>query len=160
MRAEEFQPQPIYYFAYGMLTNPRHMPGAEPVGAAVLPNHSFEFQHYADVVPEPGDQVHGVLWEIPRELLAQLDRVEGVPWLYNRKTVPVRANGERYEAYVYTMTPAARAEVAKPEPTQSYVRTLGQGYARFGLPADQINQALQQARGLKKVAMSQAPRSR
>ncbi len=156
MRAQEFQPAPIYYFAYGMLTNPRHMPGAEPVGPATLPNHSFEFQQFADVVPESGSRVHGVLWEIPRELLAQLDRVEGVPYLYNRKTVPVRSNGQRYEAYVYTMTPSARAEVKSAAPSQSYVRTLGQGYARFDLPGDQINQALVRAREVTEVAMNPA----
>ena len=156
MRAQEFQPEPIYYFAYGMLTNPRHMPGAEAVGAATLPNHSFEFYQYADVVPAPGERVHGVLWQIPRELLSQLDRVEGVPWLYNRKTVPVRAGGQRYEAYVYTMTPAAREAVKDRMPSKNYVRTLGQGYAQFGLPGDQINRAIQDSRSMQEVAMNPA----
>lgn len=156
MRAQEFQPEPIYYFAYGMLTNPRHMPGAEAVGAAVLPNHSFEFYQYADVVPAAGEQVHGMLWQVPRELLSQLDRVEGVPWLYNRKTVPVRSGGQRYEAYVYTMTPAAREAVKDRMPSRNYVRTLGQGYAQFGLPGSQINQAIENSRSVQEVAMNPA----
>lgn len=138
--AERNQP-PIYYFAYGMLTDPKNMHGAEPVGAAVLPNHSFEFYQYADVVPEPGSQVLGVLWSIPREMLSSLDQVEGVPWLYNRKMVPVHSQGQRYEAYIYTMTPNARESVQNREPSRKYLQSLGRGYAQFGLSADQINQA-------------------
>lgn len=156
MRLQDLKPLPIYYFAYGMLTNPKNMQGAEAVGAARLPNHKFEFYQFADVVAEPGSQVHGVLWKIPREMLAELDQVEGVPWLYNRKMVPVICDGERYEAYIYTMTPASRETVKNRIPSKSYVKSLGRGYARFGLPADQINRAYADSRGVAEVAMNPA----
>lgn len=134
---------PIYYFAYGMLTDPEIMQAAEFVGAATLPNFNFEFRGYANVYPGRGS-AQGVLWVVSREFLSNLDRTEGYPYLYDRKTVPVMANGQRYEAFVYTMTPESAERMEGRVPTQSYLRLLVNGYDHAGLPLTQIKQALDQ----------------
>ena len=134
-------PEPIYYFAYGMLTNPSQMQGAEFVGAATLPNFAFEFRGYANVYPHRG-VVQGVLWSVSREWLGHLDQVEGYPTLYDRKTVPVYSGGQRYEANLYTMTPATREQLEGKSPSRSYVMRLVKGYNNADIPLRQISQAL------------------
>jgi gamma-glutamylcyclotransferase (GGCT)/AIG2-like uncharacterized protein YtfP len=162
MRAQEFNyrndPAPVYYFAYGMLTDPKNMPGCQAIGAARLHNHRLEFYQYADVEQHAGTEVRGVLWSLPMGMLSQLDQVEGVPYLYNRKTMPVTAGGQRYEAYVYTMTPQARQQVKNRAPSTSYLRTLARGYIKFDLPNSQLHSAIQRAMNpeseLAEVAMN------
>lgn len=143
MRYDEFKPEPIYYFAYGMLTDPGNMPDLEPVGAAKLPNFAFEMLAYANVVAMPNSHVDGVLWAIDRRTLSQLDRVEGYPSLYDRKTFPVFANGQRYEAWVYVMTPETRERLQGSLPSRNYVRSIRTGYRHAGVPLTQLVDFLQ-----------------
>jgi gamma-glutamylcyclotransferase (GGCT)/AIG2-like uncharacterized protein YtfP len=152
--AEDFSPAPIYYFAYGMLTDPRIMPGAEFIGPAVLKNHLLEFRGYANVRPGPG-KVVGALWNIDRRLLAELDQAEGYPRLYDRKTFPVICQGERYEAMVYTMTPESRDRLDNRKPSRGYIDRLVKGYNHADIPLTQISQALE--RRLDEISMN--PRS-
>ena len=134
---------PIYYFAYGMLTDPDYMPGAELMGAATLNNFEFELLAHANVHPVAGAQATGVLWAIDRQLLAQLDQVEGYPHYYDRKTVPVICDGRRYEAEVYTMTPESRRLSQGRPVSPRYVQTVIKGYNHAGVPVTQIDQAYQ-----------------
>ena len=138
-------PEPIYYFAYGMLTDPQYVPDGKPVGAAVLNNYKFEFRYYANINEASGEKVYGALWEIPRELLSHLDMVEGVPYLYGRKQVPVFSQGQRYEAWVYYMTPTSKDDRGSKIPSERYISILTRGYRKFGLPKKQIELALDQA---------------
>lgn len=137
---------PMYYFAYGMLTDAKNMPGAEYVGVAELRNHRMEFWHWADVVDSPGDTVQGVLWRLPDGMLKSLDQNEGYPSLYGRKTVPVFADGQRYEATVYYMTPQTHEQIENKKdgrrPARSYLQTMGRGYVAAGISSEQIHQAL------------------
>lgn len=142
MRAKEFAPAPIHYFAYGMLTDPGNVPGAELIGQAILPNFRFEMFEYANVVPEAGSRVIGTLWKLDRKLLHQLDQVEEYPTLYDRKTVPVFHDGERYEAELYTMTPATRDDAQGSKPSRDYIKSLIRGYRNAGIPLGQIRQSL------------------
>lgn len=145
MRYRDFRPEPIHYFAYGMLTDHANMPGARAVGPALLNNHRFEFLGFADVAPDPGSQVWGALWIIPRELLSELDRVEGYPHMYGRQQLPVQHGSRRVEAWVYRMTPQTRKQSTLAMPSEDYVATLRRGYRAFGLPLSQIDQALEVA---------------
>ena len=159
MRYRDFRPEPIYYFAYGMLTDRDHMPGARAVGAARLANHRFEFLQFADVTPDPGSEVWGALWIIPRELLSELDRVEGYPHMYGRQQLPVYHRGRRIEAWVYRMTPDTREYTARATPGAGYVATLRRGYSDFGLPGSQIDSALEDAEARDHWQQQWDPRS-
>ena len=144
---------PRYYFAYGMLTDPNNMHGAELVGPALLRNFEFELFRFANVNPVPGAHVIGSLWQLDSNLLGQLDQIEGYPTLYDRKTVPVfTPDGHRYEAELYTMTPYTRERMLGTATTQSYVNSLTRGYKNAGIPMDQLSDAFRrdQPQGIKK----------
>jgi len=133
---------PIYYFAYGMLTDPKIMQGADFVGTAVLKNFSYEMLQYANVYPESGDQVIGVLWSLDRNMLAELDRTEGYPQLYDRNTVPVYVDGNKVVAELYTMTPETRGHLEGSKPRKSYVARIARGYQAAGVPIEQLVNSL------------------
>jgi gamma-glutamylcyclotransferase (GGCT)/AIG2-like uncharacterized protein YtfP len=134
------------YAAYGMNTNLHSMAGrclgARCLGPAVLPDHRFRFAHHADVIPDPGNGVYVVLWEITRSDLASLDRLEGWPTYYDRDWVPVRWQGQTIQALTYYMQPGCPDS----PPSQSYWDMLTEGYAENGLPADQLYQALKHSK--------------
>ena len=132
---------PVYYFAYGMLTDPEIMDGIPLVGKAVLPNFEFEMFMYANVTPSRG-KVYGTLWAVNRKVIHELDQIEGYPTLYDRKMVPVMCNGKRYEAFVYTLTPESREELEGSEPSQSYINKLVRGYNNAGVPLEQLQRTL------------------
>ena len=134
---------PIYYFAYGMLTDPQLMQGIKLVGVAELNNFSYHMYAWANVEPSPRHSVHGCLWEIDHNVMAQLDRAEGYPSLYDRRTYPVMCNGKKYAAEVYVMTPATLEQVQGSQPTKSYVNRIVRGYQNAGVPMFQLERALQ-----------------
>jgi gamma-glutamylcyclotransferase (GGCT)/AIG2-like uncharacterized protein YtfP len=134
--------EPIYYFAYGMLTDPQIMQGAKFVGAAKLQNHRFTFRKYANVEQSGGDSVDGVLWELPSDMIRELDTIESYPEMYGRKTVPVFVNGKRYIAWVYYMTPATIEWTNHNRlPVLSYIKTILNGYKHANLSTEQVNDA-------------------
>ena len=133
---------PIYYFAYGMLTDPANVPSAELIGKAILPNFKFEMFQYANVIPVTGSQVYGSLWQLDRKLLHTLDQEEEYPTLYDRKTVPVYVNGKKYAAELYTMTPSTRNSLQGTKPSISYIKQLVRGYNNAGIPLSQIKSAV------------------
>ena len=138
---EAGQPE-IYYFAYGMLTDPKLMQGVTRIGAATLPNHAFELLQFANVYPEAGSHVDGVLWSIDHNMQGHLDKVEGYPHFYDRKTVPVFVGGKRYEAAVYMMTPESQESLEGTWPKKNYVEKIVRGYKAAGVPFDQLQRAL------------------
>jgi len=146
MKANEFLTEagavPIYYFAYGMLTDPKLMRGAEFVGTAVLRNFEYEMFQYANVYPQAGGQVIGVLWALDRNMLAGLDQTEGYPQLYDRKTVPVYIDGEKVVAELYTMTPETRQYLEGSKPNKTYVARIARGYQAAGVPMQQLTNSM------------------
>lgn len=161
MRYQEFTPEPIYYFSYGMLTNPLNMHQAELIGPAILPNFKFELSKYANVVYSLGDHVEGVLWKLDRSFLGKLDKIEECPWLYNRKTVPTYIINSKFISELYTMTPMAREHLADELPEKEYVISLIKGYRNAHISLDQIKFALRgieqgSPRKINEVKMSPA----
>jgi gamma-glutamylcyclotransferase (GGCT)/AIG2-like uncharacterized protein YtfP len=134
--------EPIYYFSYGMLCDPDYMPGAELIGVAELRNFRYEMLQYANVIPEAGSRVYGCLWNLDRGMLSQLDRIEGYPTLYDRKTVPAYVDGEKYVTELYTMTPETRDQLQGSRPSQGYINSIVRGYYNAGVPMDQLRQSL------------------
>ena len=149
MRAHEFITEtpaypevPTYYFAYGMLCDPNIMEGADLIGVGQLKNFKYEMFRYANVLPDNGSTVSGCLWQITNEFLSQLDRIEGYPYLYDRKTVPVYVDGQKYVAHVYTMTPGTRDEMTGTYPSNDYIHRIEKGYDNAGVPFEQLDAAL------------------
>lgn len=132
----------VYYFAYGMLTDPDHMQGAKKVGAATIKNFEFELLRFANMVYKPGAISHGALWLISRDMLSYLDSVESYPVMYDRKTVPVQYVNNKIMAEMYILTKEYRQQFLKTEPDKSYLNNLYKGYDHFGLPTAQIDNAL------------------
>lgn len=94
-------PTPTLYFAYGSNMNERQMrsrvPGSRVVGTGHLLGHEFVFSGYsqtwggsvANVKPCRGSKVFGVLYELPSGGLDALDRFEGYPLAYQRKSAVI-----------------------------------------------------------------------
>ncbi len=108
----------IKYFAYGsnMLTSrlKARVPSAEPVAVASLEGHTLRFHKSstdgsgkgdAYETGNPDDLVWGVVFELDEVEKGLLDRVEGLGYGYEEKTVELEMrNGERMEAVTYYAT--------------------------------------------------------
>ena len=140
------------YFAYGSNMASSQMaercPGAVCLGAARLPGHRLAFDAWsnrrgglvADVLPDPGSDVWGVLWEVTGEHAEALDRYEGVArGQYRRATVRVEAvAGGEVEAFAYVI-----CDPGEDGPTtEAYRDILIEGAREHGLP-DEWVQALE-----------------
>jgi gamma-glutamylcyclotransferase (GGCT)/AIG2-like uncharacterized protein YtfP len=141
---------PIYYFAYGMLTDPQYMGdvGARMVGRAVLGDYKLEMFLHANVHPSPGDQVIGTLWQINKQMLSALDRTEGYPDYYIRRELPVwcDATDKKYKATVYVMTDDSREDSQGRQPSPRYIEMIARGYDHAGIPLDQLEHAVEESR--------------
>jgi gamma-glutamylcyclotransferase (GGCT)/AIG2-like uncharacterized protein YtfP len=133
---------PTYYFGYGMLTNPTYMSNAKLIGVAELRNFELTITSYANVEQKTGSNVYGALWEIDRDFISTLDKIEGYPTLYDRKTYPVYLDGKKYTAEIYFMTPVTVGRSQYMIPEQDYIDMMEEGYQRAGIPLSQIDDAL------------------
>jgi gamma-glutamylcyclotransferase (GGCT)/AIG2-like uncharacterized protein YtfP len=142
MRLEEIDDETvIYYFAYGMLTDPEVMQGLDMVGKAILYNYAFEFAQFANIYPKAGSQVYGTLWAIDKSVLDELDHIESYPTFYTRHTAQVKSKGRTYTSQVYVMTSDSRNDLKGYPPSSHYLQRLARGYNHAGLPMQQIKQA-------------------
>ena len=137
--------KPLYYLAYGMNTCPRVMSVHEyckPIGGVILDGHKLSFAQFADIIPTPGKRMGCALWEIDKTTLASLDAQEGYPTMYTRKIVTVTCKGKPYKAIVYQMTKSNKEYFEGYSPSKDYIKHLVAGYQAFGIPIEQIKQAL------------------
>ena len=115
---------------------------ATAVGRARLPDYQLAFTRYdrhekggvADIVPEPGAEVWGALYEIEASCLAALDGYEGAPRAYRRSPVRVidDAGSEREAvAYVGNKTGAFA-------PSRAYLSQITRGAREHGLPEEYV----------------------
>lgn len=136
----------MYYFAYGMNTDPSAMQYeslANPIGSATLDGYHLEFAYFATIAK--GGTMQGALWEIDELTLKQLDKREGYPEFYTRFVVPVTIDetNEKVNAIVYQMTPEyVEFRVVDKLVSDYYLDMLRSGYTTFGIPLSQINRAL------------------
>ena len=128
----------MLYFAYGMNTNRSEMaqrcPGALSLGHARLIDYSFRFATHADVVKCRGSYVDGVLWTIDNFHLNALDRLEGYPYYYNRRSLRVAHNDRVVMAETYYMQPGNLDSL----PGQGYFDMVVEGYNQHNIPLDQV----------------------
>jgi gamma-glutamylcyclotransferase (GGCT)/AIG2-like uncharacterized protein YtfP len=128
----------IIYFAYGANLDIHGMdyrcPGHNALCRGVLHNHALVFKGVADICPSRGDLVHGALYEISEDHLRSLDRFEGYPHLYIRKTVSVTTeDGVTIDAIAYQMTDQHRWQS---RPDLGYLNTILSGIQSWGYPIE------------------------
>lgn len=92
------------YFGYGSNLSARTMkqrcPDSLYIGIAELKDWKWIINEtgYANIVPSPGDVVYGSLCFLSRRDEMALDESEGVPWLYEKMTLPVKRVSNAAEA--------------------------------------------------------------
>jgi len=112
-----------YYFAYGSnmlerrLRALKRVPDAKFCAVGQVPGRRLAFHKASSDesgkcdIPhceDPSSVVHGVLYEVPDEQLAALDRAEGVGFGYIRESIEVRRDdGISVSALVYVAEPSA-----------------------------------------------------
>lgn len=144
--SSQYPEKPTYYFAYGMLTNPKLMRGGNLIGVGELKNFEYKMYQFANVEESTGHTTYGCLWEIDRAQLQRLDRMEGYPTMYDRKTYPVYVDGKKYEAEVFVMTPETRYYVQGTYPSRGYIEDVARGYLNAGVPTAQLAHSLEVAK--------------
>jgi cation transport regulator ChaC len=95
-------------------------------------------ESYANIVAEPGEVVHGVLYEIAAEELEHIDRTEGVPiGNYQRieiEVAPLAHPGEAWRAH--TLVSDKRDTSLRP--SRRYMACIIAGAEEHGLPPDYV----------------------
>lgn len=139
-------------FAYGSNLAASEMDGWCPparfVGVARLPDHRLALDRRSlrwgggavDIVPAPGEEVWGAMYDLPDGTLDRLDAKEGAGWAYRRITVRVEApDGRPLEAEAYQVIDKEPQEVP---PTPEYAAVLVRGARERGLPEEYVARLL------------------
>jgi gamma-glutamylcyclotransferase len=139
-------------FAYGSNLASSEMqawcPEARFAGIARLPGHRLALLRRSirwgggavDIIPAAGEEVWGVLYELPDGALDGLDAKEGEGWAYRRTNVQVEAvDGRPLEAAAYEVIDKEPEEVS---PTPEYAALLVEGARERGLPEEYIERVL------------------
>lgn len=122
-----------YYLAYGSNLNMGQMqqrcPDAVPITSAVILDYRLLFRRgVATIEPKKGCSVPVGIWKISDADEKELDRYEGFPWLYYKKTMPLRLYGGRISAMAYIMVPGYPITA----PREGYLDIIRKGYDDFG----------------------------
>ena len=136
------------YAAYGSNLNIEQMkfrcPTAKPIAKSWLHDYRLVFKGrlrdaYATVIPEEGQAVPLVIWEITARDEAALDLYEGVArGYYTKEYMEVEVDGDMKEVLIYIMNAQYFGN-----PSHRYLNTILKGYADFNLPVDTMDEALQ-----------------
>ncbi len=108
----------MYYYAYGSNLSISYMrqycPSVTFVMKADLPNYKVAFPHYSQdmqggissIIETPGQLVRGVIYQIPKREIDELDILESVPeGLYRRETFLVCGEDRKWcQADLYRVT--------------------------------------------------------
>ena len=138
------------YFAYGSNLDTKHLKKwlgrVPPSTLALLPDYRLAFnaegfeprELYANIMPQTGSSVWGVVYECEPEDLNQLDEYEELDAGYYRRgqVTIVTTAGERLEAEVYLACEGRLC--ADGQPSRRYSMQIISGAREHGLPADYI----------------------
>lgn len=136
-----------YYIAYGSNLNKAQMyyrcPTAKPIASGMIDNYRLVFRgsqtgSYCSIVPCDGECVPVGIWEIGPEDEKRLDRYEGYPTFYSKKTVTLNTAKGKMKAMIYIINSKAKPGL----PTERYVKTCTEGYKDFGLPLIKWDEAI------------------
>tara|TARA_R100000655_G_scaffold77938_1_gene117307 strand:+ start:33480 stop:33935 length:456 start_codon:yes stop_codon:yes gene_type:complete len=132
----------MLYFAYGANLNingmKRRCPKAKPMGKFSLPSHKLVFKGVADIEEQDGSEVHGVLWDITEDCEKALDRFEGYPYLYLKRTSWRKINGYAEPVMFYVMRNSKEYIM----PSTPYLECIKEGYEDFDLNIECLKNAL------------------
>lgn len=132
----------MLYMAYGMNMNKGQMsircPAAKCLGGFYLPSHRLIMRGVADFRSDADTVLPVALWEITRECLAALDRLEGYPHMYGRRYI----NGRWI---IYDMNGNKGILTA---PSRHYYEMIKEGYEWLGLDTWHLKNAVYEARGV------------
>jgi gamma-glutamylcyclotransferase len=138
-------------FAYGSNVAASEMeawcPEARFVGVARLPGHRLALLRRSirwgggavDILQAAGEEVWGVLYELPDSALDGLDAKEGEGWAYRRTEVEVEHDGRRVAAEAYKVIETESEEVPA---TPEYRALLLRGARERGLPEEYVARLL------------------
>ncbi len=138
----------LWYFAYGSNLDPDTFQGRRrmrPLATrlALLREHRLVFdlpvgrgeRGVANLLPEAGECVHGVAYQLTESAACWLDRTEGVPRAYQRMAIaPETRDGERFQAFTY-LSPHRHPSR---KPSRRYLGLLLKGARFHGLPEEWI----------------------
>lgn len=124
----------ILYFAYGANMHPGHMryrcPQAQAKGAFMLRDWRLRFYCHATVEHRKGSECPGVLWSITPECEQNLDRFEGFPYYYTKRTWI--QDGVQF--FFYEMN-----EPRSGTPGPGYVQDIRESYDFWGIHKQHLN---------------------
>ena len=135
------------FAAYGVGLNRTEMakycPTAKSIGVTELKKFRLVFRGgnacaVATIEKSKGSSVPALLWEVPLQDEASLDRWIGVPDLYRKDTVKVRLNGAAMEALVYILI----GNKPPNKPSAFYYSTLLEGYKAAGFDTEILKAAI------------------
>lgn len=146
----------MLYFAYGSNMDWDQMrercPSAQFVGKALLRDHKLAFTRksvergcgVADIVPEKGQKVWGVVYEISERDKGRLDMCEGFDPTrdqnaYWRRQVLVLLDGDE-DKPLTAWTYFAQKEQDPPPPSAAYLSLLLKGARHWHLPEEYIRE--------------------
>lgn len=96
-------------FVYGTLKRGYHNHRllADAIFEGEYEAHGFsllDFGAFPGMIDGPGS-VHGEVYQITKEMLPALDRLEGVPTLYERRSIYIHKGGDGFKCYAYIFKP-------------------------------------------------------
>jgi gamma-glutamylcyclotransferase (GGCT)/AIG2-like uncharacterized protein YtfP len=135
----------MIYFAYGSNMNGEQMqsrcPGHRLLGVARLPHYTLAFTRWsrawnsgtADILPQRGEQVFGVLYDLSTDDLKRMDKLADYPHSYIRQDVLLSHQGEMLPALTYV---AIRTGVFLP--SRAYLAKMIRGSEQHDIEATYI----------------------
>ena len=145
-----------FYLAYGSNLNVSQMkfrcPGASVVGTSVIPDYELLFKgsltgSYLTIEPKEGSVVPVAVWSVTKRHEVALDRYEGYPSFYYKKSMKVVLDGAvpgftaGLDAFVYIMHEERELGI----PSEYYVQACLEGYDTFGFSHKFIEDALKRS---------------
>lgn len=135
----------MLYAAYGSNISLEQMrfrcPNSKVIGKGYIKDYKLTFNYHADIIPFEGSKTPVLFWEINEEDWKNLDRYEGYPKYYIKKTVKAMFEGKEIECIVYVMT-QNDFFVA---PSYDYFDTIACGYEENEMDYDFLSKAVDES---------------
>lgn len=146
----------MLYAAYGSDLNVEQMgficPDAKAFGTATIPNYRLLFKGpktgaYLTIERAEDGGVPVGLWQVSQNDIRALDRYEGYPLFYYKKSFMLPcSDGKRHRVFAYIMDENREEGV----PENSYVWTCLAGYRLFGFDPQNLLEAVEHSYGMKR----------